>query len=208
MADQEKCTRSTARVLRESFIANFQRDGQEAALRLLDDLAHQFTCEQRGDYLMGENDDSINAPKRSARPATSGRRRTKCASRPRDSRRREVATGARCGWRWRLPTPPPPCSRSPMRSTPLSPPTSRHRRRKRERLARRRRSGASSDAPQARRPAGRDRPAGRRHQKPCRRLRERQTPPSFRTLSRILDALDVRLLDFAHHVEHVEEAHR
>lgn len=55
-----KSTRPTARVLRESFIANFQRDDQEAALRLLDDLAHQFTCEQRGDYLMGEDDDAIN----------------------------------------------------------------------------------------------------------------------------------------------------
>ena len=59
MADQEKCTRSTARVLRESFIAVFQRDGQEAALRLLDDLAYQFTCEERGDYLMADEDDAI-----------------------------------------------------------------------------------------------------------------------------------------------------
>lgn len=40
MADQEKSTRPPiARVLRESFVASFQRDGQEAALRLLDDLA-------------------------------------------------------------------------------------------------------------------------------------------------------------------------
>lgn len=46
-------------VLRESFISYFQRDGQEVALRLLDELAHQFTCEERGDYLMGEADDAI-----------------------------------------------------------------------------------------------------------------------------------------------------
>lgn len=61
MADQAESTRPpTARVLRESFVAIFQRDTQEAALRLLDDLAHDFTSEQRGDYLMGEDDDSIN----------------------------------------------------------------------------------------------------------------------------------------------------
>jgi hypothetical protein len=57
---EKKSTRPTARVLRESFIANFQREGQEAALRLLDELADQFTCEQRGDYLMGEDDDAID----------------------------------------------------------------------------------------------------------------------------------------------------
>lgn len=56
----EQSTRPTARVLRESFVATFQREGQEAALRLLDGLAHDFTSEQRGDYLMGEDDDSIN----------------------------------------------------------------------------------------------------------------------------------------------------
>ena len=55
-----KSTRPTARVLRESFVSYFQRDGQEAALRLLDELAHHFVCEKRGDYLMGEDDDAID----------------------------------------------------------------------------------------------------------------------------------------------------
>ena len=53
-------TRPIARVLRESFIAYFQRDGQEAALRLLDELAHDFTCEERGDHLMAKDDQAIN----------------------------------------------------------------------------------------------------------------------------------------------------
>lgn len=57
---EEKSTRPTARVLRESFVAYFQRDGQEAALRLLDELAYHFTCEERGDYLMGKDDDAID----------------------------------------------------------------------------------------------------------------------------------------------------
>lgn len=54
-----KSTRPVARVLRESFIAYFQRDGQEAALRLLDELAYQFTCECRGGYLMAKEGDAI-----------------------------------------------------------------------------------------------------------------------------------------------------
>jgi tRNA U34 5-methylaminomethyl-2-thiouridine-forming methyltransferase MnmC len=59
MADREKSTRPTARVLRESFIAYFQRDGQEASLRLLDELAYHFSCEERGSYLMGKADGAI-----------------------------------------------------------------------------------------------------------------------------------------------------
>ena len=57
---EQKCTRPTARVLRESFVAYFQRDGQEAALRLLDELAYHFTCEERGSYLMAKDDDAID----------------------------------------------------------------------------------------------------------------------------------------------------
>lgn len=60
MPDQSKSTRPpVARVLRESFVAYYQRDGQEAALRLLDELAYHFTCENRGGYLMAKDDDSI-----------------------------------------------------------------------------------------------------------------------------------------------------
>lgn len=61
MADQAESTRPpVARVLRESFVAYFQRDGQEAALRLLDELAHDFISEERGRLLMAEDDDAIN----------------------------------------------------------------------------------------------------------------------------------------------------
>lgn len=59
MPDQEKSTRPVALALRESFIALYQRDGQEAALRLLDELAYQFTCECRGSYIMAKEDDGI-----------------------------------------------------------------------------------------------------------------------------------------------------
>ena len=65
MTSQEQSTRPVARVLRESFIAFFQRDGQEVALRLLDELAYQFTCEGRGDYLMGADVDGVGAIDRS-----------------------------------------------------------------------------------------------------------------------------------------------
>jgi hypothetical protein len=59
MPDHEQSTRPVARVLRESFVSLYQRDGQEAALRLLDELAYQLTCESRGSYLMGEDQDAI-----------------------------------------------------------------------------------------------------------------------------------------------------
>lgn len=46
-------------MLRESFIAIFQREGQESSLRLLAELAYQLACEGRGGYLMGKDDDAI-----------------------------------------------------------------------------------------------------------------------------------------------------
>jgi hypothetical protein len=60
MPDREQSTRTFARCLRESFIAFYQRDGQEAALRLLDELAYQFTCEMRGSYLMGKDEHALD----------------------------------------------------------------------------------------------------------------------------------------------------
>lgn len=60
MPDQPQSTRPpVANALRESFIAFFQRDGQETALRLLDELAYQFTCECRGSYIMAKEGDAI-----------------------------------------------------------------------------------------------------------------------------------------------------
>lgn len=60
MPDHPQSTRPpVASALRESFIAFFQRDGQEAALRLLDELAYQFTCECRGSYTMAKEGDGI-----------------------------------------------------------------------------------------------------------------------------------------------------
>jgi hypothetical protein len=56
MPDQEQSTRPVARALRESFIAYFQEEGQEAALRLLDGLAYQLMLEGRSDYLMPEGE--------------------------------------------------------------------------------------------------------------------------------------------------------
>jgi hypothetical protein len=46
-------------MLRESFLSIFQREGQEASLRLLGELAYQLVCEGRGGYLMGQDDDAI-----------------------------------------------------------------------------------------------------------------------------------------------------
>lgn len=57
---EEQSIRPIARVLRESFIAYYQRDGQEGALRLLDGLAYDFTCEERGKFLMASDDHSID----------------------------------------------------------------------------------------------------------------------------------------------------
>jgi hypothetical protein len=59
MPDREQSTRPVASCLRESFIAFYQRDGQEAALRLLDELAYQFTCECRSGYIMAKEGDGI-----------------------------------------------------------------------------------------------------------------------------------------------------
>lgn len=59
MADQEQSTRPVARVLRESFISFFQRDGQEASLRLLDDLAYTFVCESRSDNITADDNEAI-----------------------------------------------------------------------------------------------------------------------------------------------------
>jgi hypothetical protein len=46
-------------MLRESFVSLFQRDGQEAALRQLGELAFQLACECRAGYLMDKRADSI-----------------------------------------------------------------------------------------------------------------------------------------------------
>lgn len=65
---EEKSTRPVARVLRESFVSYFQEEGQEAALRLLDELAYQLMLEGRSDYLMpeGERDHITEADARAA----------------------------------------------------------------------------------------------------------------------------------------------
>jgi hypothetical protein len=122
---EQKSTRPTARVLRESFVAYFQRDGQEAALRLLDELA-PITSPARSAAATswGRTTTQSTAPKRSAPPVTFAKRRANCASRRKASRSREAATVARSGWRWRWSTPPPRCSGWRTHSTPLSPPTS------------------------------------------------------------------------------------
>lgn len=49
--------REVSPMLRESFLAIFQQEGQAPALRLLGELVYQLACESRGGYLMAKDDE-------------------------------------------------------------------------------------------------------------------------------------------------------
>lgn len=121
---EEKSTRPVALALRESFIALYQRDGQEAALRLLDEMAYQFTCECRGGYIMAKEGDGIT---RSDVLAAAGDLR-QAADQLRESAQGLVEAGNEDREALRVTVaiadPPPQCSPSPTSSTPRLPSTS------------------------------------------------------------------------------------
>jgi hypothetical protein len=126
MADQPQSSRPpVARVLRESFISNFQEEGQEAALRLLDGLAYQLMPEGRSDYLMPEGgrdyitESDVLAAAGDLRQAADQLKESvqglvEAGHDDREALRITVAVADASQ----------PCSRSPTSSTPRWPPTS------------------------------------------------------------------------------------